>query len=279
MKPLCSVLIAVVVSSMAAAAPRFTEVNGIKIEYEIAGAGSRTVLLESGGYGGLADWDKVFESFTRHARIIRYARVGNPNSENTGIQYSARQFAQMAGDLLDELGIDGPITVVGESYGGTVAKHFGALFPHRLEAMLLIDPSHHLDVKIMQDIDLELANEQISRIKAQDYVHFKDWLGLDDAWRKEPAPEADQLPDVPVTVLVSVKRYEEPQHLLHTDAGRIGWAKAHADWVLGFNQGKLVLTDDAYHFMQDSNPEFVIEQFEAFMARPVAQGGPDRRAE
>ena len=57
--------------------------------------------------------------------------------------------------------------------------------------------------------------------------------------------------------------------ILLTDVGRIGWAKAHADWTDDFAQGRLVLTDRVYHYMQADSPGFMVEQFVAFLKRPV----------
>lgn len=250
---------------------QFAEVDGVKLEYEISGVGNRTVLLEAGGHGGITDWDDLFQAFSKHARVIRYSRVGHLNSEKTGKQYSASEFADMTKSLLDELEIDGKITLVGSSYGGRIAKFFAARYPDQVEALLLFDPSHHLDAKIMRDIDLELANEQIERVKASDYKSVGHWPGLDDAWSKTAPPGAQEIPNIPVSVVVSIRRHEKPAHLLETDAGRIGWAKVHADWVDDFAQGRLILTDRVYHYMQADSPDFMIEQFVEFMSRPLTQ--------
>lgn len=250
---------------------KFIEVDGVALEYEISGSGNRTVLLEAGGFGGITDWDDVYDAYSEHATVIRYSRVGHLNSEKTGKQYSASEFAVMANGLLEALGIHEKITLVGASYGGRIAKFFAAKYPEKLEAMLLLDPSHHLDVAIMRDIDLELANEQISTIKASDYKSVGHWPGLDDAWSKTPAPGATEIPDIPITVVVSIRRHDNPGHLLETDPGRIGWAKVHADWVDDFPQGRLVLTDRVYHYMQADSPEFVVEQFVEFLDRPLEQ--------
>ena len=255
--------------STARAEVQYVEVDGVNLEYEISGSGGRTVLLEAGGFGGITDWDSVYEAYAKHARVIRYSRVGHLNSEKTGNQYTAMEFAMMANRLLEALDIEGKVTLVGASYGGRVTKFFAAKYPEKVEAMLLLDPSHHLDVAIMRDIDLVLANDQIERIKASDYETVGHWPGLDDAWSKTRAPGAEEIPNVPITVVVSIRRHSNPRHLLETDPGRIGWAKVHADWVDDFPQGRLVLTDQVYHYMQADSPEFMIQQFVEFMARPL----------
>ena len=268
-----------IIQTIARAEVQQVEVDGVNLEYEISGSGDRTVLLEAGGFGGVTDWDDVFDAYAKHAKVVRYSRVGHLNSEKTGKQYTALQFAVMANGLLEALRIQGKITLVGASYGGRVAKFFAAKYPEKVEAILLLDPSHHLDVAIMRDIDLALANSQIARIKASDYETVGHWPGLDDAWSKTPAPGAEEIPDVPVTVVVSIRRHNNPKHLLETDPGRIGWAKVHADWVDDFPQGRLVLTDEVYHYMQADSPEFMVQQFVDFMARRLGQpskcNGPD----
>ena len=72
----CSLLI----SHSALAGLAKVQVNGFDVEYELAGKGEHIILLEAGGSAGLSDWDPVFESLTKHAKVIRYSRIGNGGS-------------------------------------------------------------------------------------------------------------------------------------------------------------------------------------------------------
>ena len=56
------------------------KVNGLDIEYEMAGSGKHTILLEAGGSAGLSDWEPIYNSLTKYAKVIRYSRIGMPLS-------------------------------------------------------------------------------------------------------------------------------------------------------------------------------------------------------
>ncbi|HEX6403977.1 MAG TPA: alpha/beta hydrolase, partial [Pseudonocardiaceae bacterium] len=73
------------------------------------------------------------------AEVILYDLRGHGLSERPSTGYQvADSVADLAG-LLDALGIDGPVHLVGNSYGGTVALSFAVRYPHRVASMVLIE--------------------------------------------------------------------------------------------------------------------------------------------
>ena len=69
-----------------------------------------------------------------------------------------------------------------------------------------------------------------------------------DFWSKRPLPDYPQIADIPVTVIASVKKYENPSVLFFTDKGREMWGELHANWANAFPQGEIVLTSKSYHY-------------------------------
>src|ERR1051325_6861052 len=60
---------------------KFVDVEGHKISFKVAGAGSPTVVLEYGLGGSSGDWDSVFPELARFTRVVSYDRAGYGKSE------------------------------------------------------------------------------------------------------------------------------------------------------------------------------------------------------
>lgn len=250
--------IAVFLCQTAFAQVKTIQIDGYKIEYEIAGSGNEVILLEAGGGGGLADWPVIFERLSQSTKVLRYSRVGNGNSDKPNRLFVVEDYAGHLNALLDHLDIP-KVVYVAHSYGGSVARVFSAKYPNRVEALLLVDSASEHDVDIMRAIDLEQANKEIAAVKLADIEGGKNYH-IVDFWAKFPLPNYPEITDIPVTVIASVKRYETPEHLFHSDKGRAMWGEHWKKWAEAFPQGKAVLTTNSYHLIPQEEPELVIRE-------------------
>lgn len=102
-----------------------------------------TVLIH-GSDGVALDWpvSPLWGQLGAHARLIALdrpghghtpARVGSPVT----VEVNVRRLAQ----LLDALGVQEPVTLLGHSYGAAVALAFAAAFPARVRALVLVSPT------------------------------------------------------------------------------------------------------------------------------------------
>lgn len=249
---------ALLLASLAHAEVKTTKVSGYTIEYEILGSGDEVILLEAGGGGGLADWGAIPEALAESAKVIRYSRVGNGNSSKPDALFVVEDYANHLKALLSHLGTQ-KIIHVAHSYGGSVARVFAAAHPERVEGLLLIDASSEHDVDIVRAIDLEKGNQEIAAIKLADIKGGKNYH-IVDFWAKFPLPDYPDIEDIPVTVIASVKRYESPELLFHSDQGRAMWGEHWTKWAEAFPQGKAVLTTKSYHLIPQEEPELVIKE-------------------
>lgn len=234
-------------------------VSEFNLEYEMAGSGSQIVLLEAGGSAGLSDWESVFDQIAEHATVIRYSRVGNGNSTAIQRHFTSRDYADYGSELLNKLDIQQPVILVAHSYGGSVARDFAAAYPKQIKALLMLDPSSEHDVDILRAIDLEKGNQQIAQIKLDDMANGMSNQYL-DFWSKRPLPDYPQIQDMPVTVITSVKKMENPPNLFFTDEGRKMWGNLWQEWAYDFPQGKSILTEKSGHFIQFDEPDLVVNE-------------------
>jgi pimeloyl-ACP methyl ester carboxylesterase len=234
-------------------------VDEYKIEYEIRGTGKATIFLEAGGSAGLNDWDPIFNALAKNARTIRYSRVGNGNSSSVKRNYSSEEYAIEAHALLKELNIKGKVVYVAHSYGAYIARIFASKYPEKMAALMLIEPASEHDVDIMRRIDLKQAELEIAQVKVDDMKNGMSNQYL-DFWSKRPLPDYPEIPDIPVTVIASVKKYEDPPLLFFTDEARNMWGKLHTQWAESFPKGKTLLTKKSYHYPQKDEPQMVIKE-------------------
>ena len=244
--------------------PEQIEVEGFMIEYEIKGRGEHTILLEGGARAGLSDWDSIFDKLSGSYRVIRYARVGNGNSTQVKRHFTSLEYATYAYKLLEKLGVKSSVVLVAHSYGGNIARDFSASYPAKVKGLLLLDPSSEHDVDIMRSIDLEKANKEIAAIKLADMAEGMSNNYL-DFWSKRPLPDYPQIPNIPVTVIASVRKSEHPSNLFFSDEGRKRWGEHWKNWAQEFPKGKAVLTEESGHFIQIDQSQLVIKELHSLV--------------
>ncbi|NHH89511.1 alpha/beta hydrolase [Pseudoalteromonas sp. MB47] len=241
------------------AKPSFVTVNGYDVEYEMSGNGKHTVFLEAGGSAGLSDWDPIFKSLAKNTRVIRYSRIGNGGSEHVVKNYSSEEYAEEARLVLEALHIKKPVVYVAHSYGAYIARRFAATYPEWVSGLMLVEPASEHDVDIMRRIDLTKAEKEIAQVKLDDMKNGMSNQYL-DFWAKRPLPSYPEIQDIPVTVIASIKKYENPPLLFFTDEAREMWGELHSEWAYAFPQGKAVLTNKSYHFPQKDEPDMVVQE-------------------
>src|SRR5688572_20990989 len=115
-------------------------VNGIKLFYEDAGSGDKTILFVHGFPLGWRLWESQIEALKDRYRIIApdLRGYGSSDAPEDAESYSLEQYADDLGALLDEIGV-GKVVYVGLSMGGYMAFPFIAKHGDKVEALVLAD--------------------------------------------------------------------------------------------------------------------------------------------
>jgi pimeloyl-ACP methyl ester carboxylesterase len=107
------------------------------------------------------------------ATVILYDMRGHGLSERPRTGYRVNDSVADLAALLDTLGVGGPVHLVGNSYGGTVALGFAVAYPERVASMVLIEAhvpipgwTEQMAATIMR-VRLELAEGDLARWMAQ----------------------------------------------------------------------------------------------------------------
>ncbi len=112
----------------------FASIGEARLYYELAGEGQPLILI----HAGVADsrqWDREFVHFARDFRVLRYDLRGYGKSEPVEGAFS--HLGDLAA-LLEQLGFDQPLVLLGCSMGGGLAMDFALENPSRVKALVMV---------------------------------------------------------------------------------------------------------------------------------------------
>lgn len=130
-------------AARAGAAGKFVGSSVGSTHYEVAGPDTgRVAVLVHGFSVPMYIWDSTFVALADAGyRVIRYDLLGRGWSERADVAYDGETFRAQLGELLDSLGVRGPVDLFGLSFGGFVTADFTAAFPGRVRTLVLVDPT------------------------------------------------------------------------------------------------------------------------------------------
>lgn len=110
--------------------------------YEIAGPEKGPIVIFVHGFSvPYYMWDHNFYTLARAGfRVVRYDIYGRGLSERPDTIYNRDLFVEQLAELLGALGINEPVSLVGNSMGGAVVAAFTASYPEWVEKLVLVDP-------------------------------------------------------------------------------------------------------------------------------------------
>ncbi|WP_323039951.1 alpha/beta fold hydrolase [Gemmobacter sp.] len=119
----------------------FAEVNGVSLHYQVSGPTPPLVVLVHEMGGTLGSWDEVVPLLPDTVGILRYDLRGFGLSEKPATGWSLDDLVGDLAGLLDHIGADAPVTLVGGAVGGGVALAFAAAHPARCRQVIGLAPA------------------------------------------------------------------------------------------------------------------------------------------
>jgi pimeloyl-ACP methyl ester carboxylesterase len=149
----------------------------VRFHVQRMGAGARTVVFLHGlVMDNLSSWYfTVANPVAKECAVLLYDLRGHGRSERPKTGYTvADMVADLAG-ILEEAGIDQPVDLVGNSFGGLLALAFASAHPERVSGVVLVD-AHTSDegwgLSMAETLGLE--GEERDKMIAES---FQSWLG------------------------------------------------------------------------------------------------------
>lgn len=120
----------------------YETLSGGVTHYELSGPDDGPVaVLIHGGTIPLFAWDSQMPALHEAGyRVLRYDQLGRGYSDRPRGDYDRALYQRQLEDLLSALEIEGPVDVVGVSFGAALAATFTAAHPERVRKLILIAP-------------------------------------------------------------------------------------------------------------------------------------------
>jgi pimeloyl-ACP methyl ester carboxylesterase len=164
------------------------------VHYEIAGpADGRVIALVHGFSTWSFTWEATFHALV-HAgfRVLRYDLYGRGYSDRPDVDYDEDLFDRQLSELLNVLGIDDRIDLIGNSMGGLIATTFAARHPEKVRTVTLIDPAFFFLGRVPFPLGVPFLGEYvchvfaipfIARVQTRDFKHAERFPDYDALYR------------------------------------------------------------------------------------------------
>ncbi|HEY8168726.1 MAG: alpha/beta fold hydrolase [Candidatus Limnocylindrales bacterium] len=237
----------------------FMDVPGGQIHVWCDGSGDGPTVVFLSAVGGDHSLVPIAERIQSDHRVCFYDRPGDNDTAPPDQPRDAASDAADLHELLGVAGIDGPVVLVGHSYGGLVALVAAADHPEDVAGMVLVDGSHPDAEAAMSEAMTEAQRAYFDdRMLNFPYV---DWpTSLEQAGDAVP-----RIPDIPVTVLTATRSFLEPcdPALPCAELQEI-WLDAQATYATLTSKTKQVMADTS-HYVHDDDPDLVESEIRALL--------------
>jgi pimeloyl-ACP methyl ester carboxylesterase len=120
---------------------KLVDVGSHRLYMHCIGAGSPTIVIDTGLGETYESWEPVIESLSHDTRVCAYDRAGYGQSELGPMPRDSQRVADELNLLLINSGEEGPFLVIGHSLGGLNMQVFAASYPEQVVGVVLLDPS------------------------------------------------------------------------------------------------------------------------------------------
>lgn len=247
------------------------DLGGPRLYLICFGAGTPTVVLDAGAGMTPDTWVDVVPGTYTHTRTCAFNRAGYGWSTGPVESRSARAHAEMLRTLLTSAQIEGPYILVGHSIAALSDIVFASQYPEDTAGLVLVDGSHPDQCQRRRDAlppqsPGDSADLQAFRNSFVDCDAFWSRItgGGGDRWLDSSAGQVravTSLADLPLVVLVNGDTVGErgdlsPDLVARLDQTKVEMARQYA--ALSTN-GSLVVVEDTSHFIQNDQPQVVID--------------------
>lgn len=118
------------------------DIDGCHLHVQMAGAGTPTVVLETGLGGMSCAWGWIQPEAAKFARVVSYDRTGLGWSEPDDSPSTARVAVQRLHSVLKCCKAEPPYILVGHSMGGMLVRLFADHYSEEVAGVVLIDATH-----------------------------------------------------------------------------------------------------------------------------------------
>jgi pimeloyl-ACP methyl ester carboxylesterase len=118
---------------------RLIDVGGYRLHLYCTGKGSPTVVLLGASFDTVSDWNWVQPKIAQVTQVCAFDRAGIGWSDLGPGPHDPQTNARELHAALEKEGVDGPLILVGHSFGGLYSRYYAAMYPHDVAGNVLIE--------------------------------------------------------------------------------------------------------------------------------------------
>lgn len=233
---------------------RLVDVGGHRLNIRCAGESAPAVVLDAGLANDNHAWEPVEKQVSEFTTVCSYDRAGLGQSDAaTGVPTS-----QTASDdlhsLLSSAGIDGPVVLVGHSYGGLIAQLYASQHMENTAGVILVDSLHPENLVRAAEI---LGGSAMGVLMRGVQGNPE---GVDLEASLDQVKAVGNLGDIPLTV-ITAGRPELPPFIDRDLIERLtgSWLESQRELARLSAAGVHVVAEESGHCIQCSHPELVAD--------------------
>ena len=117
------------------------DIQTTELSYQLYGDSTNPmIVVETAMAASTAEWWHLAEKWSEKFCVLLYDRAGYGLSSLSTLPRTPVNIANELGQLINTLGIQQKVILIGHSLGGLYAQQFARLFPDKVRALILLDP-------------------------------------------------------------------------------------------------------------------------------------------
>jgi pimeloyl-ACP methyl ester carboxylesterase len=238
-------------------APSVLDIDRNRIWVDLEGAGNVTVVFEAGFGNESSVWSAIAPRIrSAGARTFEYDRAGMGKSTiDTAAPYSLDNDVHILRSALDACGVEGPIVMVGHSYGGAISL-VAASEDDRIKGLVLIEgvvPG----VWPKSEVDKNLATmrSQYTEVRQQAPTLAKVAI----PWAEAMPATARRIDAVSVSDALPIIDIVAEKGMNNPETAKV-WQEAHMRFTENHPHRKHVLAVGSSHKVMADQPDLVVNE-------------------
>lgn len=232
-------------------------INDVSLEYSDTGKGEYTLVIESGVGTGVSYWQPFIEVASKlNVRVIAYSRACNGTSTSSK-QISLEATAVRLNSLLNSIGADKNLILVGHSFGAFHSRYFANKYKNKVAGIVLIDPSSELLQYELEKLDAKKAKQDNVRINGM-LQNQPEWQLLQDIYSKRTILASSVTQKILTVVVTSSQLNESDWWIGHSEAGKRIWRKLHHQLIDNNPTSAHIITNQTGHNIPIETPSLTL---------------------